>query len=92
MSVRSDYYPWWHPSPWVDIAVLTNDANNATCSMPGQEECTARCNFYLQNSFNRGKKGYCDVTHDGSRPVTDKTGSAAWNTNVWYNNEVHCML
>jgi hypothetical protein len=83
-----DYYPWWHPSPWIDVAVLTNDATNASCTAPGQVACSARCEYYLKNSFNKHVKGYCDVKHDGTDPVTRKTTSTAWNNNVWYNNEV----
>ncbi len=29
-----------------------------------------------------------DVTHDAVQDVARKTGSAAWNNNQWYNNQV----
>ena len=72
----------------MDIAVLTNDASNSSCTAPTQGTCTARCKYYLENSFNKNRKGYCDVKHDGTDPVTRKTGSNAWNNNQWYNNKV----
>ena len=33
-----DYYPYWHPTEWKDIAVLAENAS--------------RCSFYQQESFN----------------------------------------
>jgi len=43
-----DYYPWWRPSPWRDIQILTND--------PG------RCDAYLEVSQNVQSRWQCVFT------------------------------
>jgi hypothetical protein len=40
-----DYYPYWHPTPWRDIAILTSEP--------------FRCSYYQQNSQNILDKGFC---------------------------------
>lgn len=42
-----DYYPYWHPNPWVDIAVLHNHATDEN-----SEEFRQWCNWYMANSQN----------------------------------------
>ena len=77
-------------SPWIDIAVLTNDAGDKECST--LDTCTTtRCQYYLENSFNKNSKGYCDVDHSAAEAtVTEKTLSAAWIGRYWYNNKENC--
>lgn len=40
-----DYYPYWHPTPWKDIVVLTDN--------------TDRCDYYKSKSNNVRDYGYC---------------------------------
>lgn len=42
-----DYYPYWHPTIWRDVAVLTNEPQ--------------RCNAYMSESENVKGRWYCDV-------------------------------
>jgi len=43
-----DYYPYWHPTPWKDIVVMTNDVS--------------RCNYYKTHSQNVADKWICNPT------------------------------
>ena len=49
-----DYYPYWHPTPWIDIAVLHDHDQSAAIT-------AAWCAFYTSNSQNSPSStaGYC---------------------------------
>jgi len=40
-----DYYPYWGPTPWKDIVIMTGD--------------TSRCDYYKKHSQNQAKKSHC---------------------------------
>jgi hypothetical protein len=42
-----DYYPYWHPTPWVDIAVMTNKLEN--------------CAWYKAESENVKGRHFCSI-------------------------------
>ncbi|RYG68249.1 hypothetical protein EON64_05600 [archaeon] len=85
-----DYYPWWAPSPWIDIAVLTDSTGDNPC-YPTDSTCSKRCQYYMQNTMNFNKKGYCDVSHNATgTTVNSKLNSQRWNQNRWYNNRDEC--
>lgn len=84
-----DYYPWWAPTPWIDIAVLSDSAQNEVC-YPNSTSCSLRCAYYMNNTMNYNKKGYCDVDHT-SGDITEKTNNNDWRNNRWYNNKDACV-
>jgi len=58
-----EYYPYWHPSPWTDIAVITSDPS--------------RCVYYSQHSQNVVPVNYCsDPQYNNA--VDCATGGATW--------------
>eukprot|EP01089_Gocevia_fonbrunei_P017752 TRINITY_DN5849_c0_g1_i3.p1 TRINITY_DN5849_c0_g1~~TRINITY_DN5849_c0_g1_i3.p1 ORF type:complete len:608 (-),score=129.53 TRINITY_DN5849_c0_g1_i3:76-1899(-) len=42
-----DYYPYWHPTPWKDIAILTDDLG--------------RCDYYRSETENDQGRNYCEL-------------------------------
>jgi hypothetical protein len=89
-----DHYPYWHPTPWKDIAVLTNKA--PPDGKAGTVDEKARCDFYQANSQNVQAKGECvplaAAATPGSATAADVlTGQAAIDAMAtrggrWYNN------
>ncbi|XP_071142451.1 protein DD3-3-like isoform X1 [Mytilus edulis] len=53
-----DYYPYWEPSPWKDIVVMTNDAS--------------RCPFYQEESQNVKSRWTCVVPKNVTEKYTGK--------------------
>ena len=69
-----DYYPYWHPTIWTDIAILTSE--------------TQKCAAYQQHSQNMEDKGYCYwsdsqiQTYLNNNPRTDATGQVCFRS--WF--------
>jgi hypothetical protein len=59
-----DYYPYWHPTPWHDIAVITDEPDR-------------RCDYYQAESQNVRAKNYCsDPQHNNEAACV--AGGASW--------------
>ena len=57
-----DYYPYWHPTPWKDIAVLTDDKSE--------------CDYFQSESQNVKAKNYCSLAeHNNARTCTEAGGT-----------------
>jgi len=62
-----DYYPWWSPSPWVDVAAITNNQK--------------RCDEIKGNSQNTKTTYKCVVNNNNNKPITEadcKAANGAW--------------
>lgn len=63
-----DYYPYWHPTPWRDIAILTTNVS--------------RCAYYQQQSENVLPRGDCYSTSgvflQWNNPIDCKINGGNW--------------
>jgi len=56
-----DYYPWWNPSPWIDLAIWTKDMG--------------KCGAFQAESQNVKSRWYCNVpeeVHDANNHRNDR--------------------
>ncbi len=63
-----DYYPYWHPSPWKDVAVLTDD--------------TSLCSFFQSESQNVKSKNYC-ASSSGTPNQYNNEADCTANGGTW---------
>jgi len=64
-----DYYPYWAPSPWKDLMIMTNNL--------------AMCDFFKAESQNVKARGYCTGSNNDDQPNNEAgcTGSGGtWRT------------
>lgn len=77
-----DYYPYWAPSPWRDIAVLSSRAG----ASDGKEWLSDYCKYTTTNSQNVKPIGYCKIPTDFTNEQQD-----IFNQQRWPNNEQDCI-
>ena len=67
-----DYYPYWHPTPWIDIAIMTS--NMSRCE-----------NFFQKESQNVKHKGMCFNATNLTQPVyrINNRGACEALRHVW---------
>lgn len=70
-----DYYPYWHPSPWKDIAVLTWNRT--------------MCDYYKANSENVKGRGECQEDKDGKYSIYNNPIACNQEGGEWIERAPH---
>eukprot|EP00276_Gloeochaete_wittrockiana_P013313 CAMPEP_0184332064 /NCGR_PEP_ID=MMETSP1089-20130417/1332_1 /TAXON_ID=38269 ORGANISM="Gloeochaete wittrockiana, Strain SAG46.84" /NCGR_SAMPLE_ID=MMETSP1089 /ASSEMBLY_ACC=CAM_ASM_000445 /LENGTH=605 /DNA_ID=CAMNT_0026655291 /DNA_START=151 /DNA_END=1968 /DNA_ORIENTATION=+ len=60
-----DYYPYWHPSPWKDVAILVNNMT--------------MCSYFQRESQNVKAKNFCSDAQFNNK-ASCENGGGTWET------------
>ena len=60
-----DYYPYWHPTPWHDIAIFTDEPQE-------------RCEYLRAESQNVKEKGRCSINQHNNPDACTGNGGEPW--------------
>jgi len=71
---ESEYYPYWAPTPWKDVAIFTQD--------------TQFCGFYKSESENVKGRGYCVDSNNDGRTGNYAAGCTS-NGDTWTEGKSH---
>jgi len=76
-----DYYPYFHPTPWIDLAIFTSQAN-------------ANCSYYMSQSQNTNNKCLCTAAPSDNGTWTTCMSDITQNTLCpwYYNNQRDCEV
>lgn len=69
-----DNYPYWHPTPWIDLAIYTNDPS--------------RCDFYQAESENVKGRHFCSLPDSWYHDMVKNGGNG--NAGFIPNTEARC--
>jgi hypothetical protein len=72
-----DYYPYWHPTPWKDIAVLTDD--------------TGMCKFYHDNSENNKGRNFCAGAPTFNNEGECNANGGSWEESGTHGGTISCV-
>jgi len=64
-----DYYPYWHASPWRDIAVISYS--------------TGWCSYYKSYSYNVRDRNHCETKGNGTYLPYNNQNDCSSNSGVW---------
>ncbi|KNC99755.1 uncharacterized protein SPPG_05133 [Spizellomyces punctatus DAOM BR117] len=71
-----DYYPYWHPSPWRDVYVCTDEPT--------------RCGYYRQESQNAIDKGNCTDPQYNNKVECETNGNVWQYVGKWDTDPPEC--
>lgn len=70
-----DHFPYWHPTPWIDLAVMTNEPS--------------KCEMYKAKSENVLGRNFCSLPDDWYHHMVGRGGNG--NNGFIPNNEIDCQ-
>eukprot|EP00931_Biecheleriopsis_adriatica_P038083 TRINITY_DN2183_c0_g1_i1.p1 TRINITY_DN2183_c0_g1~~TRINITY_DN2183_c0_g1_i1.p1 ORF type:complete len:1371 (+),score=250.20 TRINITY_DN2183_c0_g1_i1:134-4114(+) len=73
-----DYFPYWHPSPWHDIAVFTDEPQK-------------RCEYYRAESQNVQAKGFCSIPAYNNPEACRGNGGEWQEQSAWKEPPPECV-